>query len=204
MIELDCPVYLASGSPRRKEILSSIFSHFIVLSVEANEINDSIGSPEWISTRNAFRKLTVAKKLVLDERYLMITADTIVAIDNRILGKPVSRDEAIDVLHKLQNRTHQVYTGIALYYKQKKLDRFLFFSEKTEVTFNPIPDRDIESYVIEFKPFDKAGSYGIQELPDGFVKEINGDIDNVIGLPKLKLIEMIQKIIHDQNENPEK
>ena len=121
--------------------------------------------------------------------YQVIGADTIVVVDNKILGKPHDYAQAQEMLKSLSGRTHFVVTSVAVF---NTLDMsYKVKSTTTYVTFNALTDNQINFYIDNFKPYDKAGSYGIQELPEGYIKEVNGSLDNVIGLPSETLIELL-------------
>ena len=122
---------------------------------------------------------------------LVIGADTIVVIDNKILGKPKDYQNAYDDLKMLSDRTHFVVTAVAVV-SSKDLKSEVE-TDTTYVTFEKLTDEQIKYYLDNFKPFDKAGSYGIQELPDWYVKSVYGDIDNVIGLPSNVVLKLLDK-----------
>jgi len=199
MLRLDCPIYLASGSPRRKEILSEILDNFTVLKLEVTEAGDSNADPSWITMKNALRKFIEARKKIRDASYWLISADTVVSINQSILGKPLGRSEAIQALSKLQGQTHQVYSGVVVGFMRCHYNLVVVFSEKTAVTFQARRVEEIEAYVDRYKPYDKAGSYGIQELPKEFVKDVQGDLDNVVGLPKLSVLRTVRKLMLEKD-----
>ena len=150
-------ILLASQSPRRKELLTSLGFDFEVVKIDCEEI-----LPEDIKIENAAAYLSELKanayrKLEQDE--VLITADTVVAIDNQILGKPKDEADAKNMLQKLSGKTHQVYTGISI----KILDKTITETDVADVELEEISDEEIDFYIKNYKPFDKAGSYGIQE-----------------------------------------
>ncbi len=124
---------------------------------------------------------------------LVIGSDTIVALGDKIMGKPANQAEAVEMLEKLSGNTHQVYTGVTAILCCDKEKIVKTFSEKTEVTFYPITKEEIERYVATGEPMDKAGAYGIQGIGGKFVKEIHGDYNNVVGLPVARLYQEILK-----------
>ena len=139
-------------------------------------------SYEFVEELAYNKALYVAKELNQQNKYhLVLGADTIVVVDNKILGKPADKKEAYNMLEKLSNRTHFVVTAVAVV--NSKTMEFKVESETTHVTFEDLTPEQIHYYIENFSPYDKAGAYGIQELPQGYIKEVNGDIDNVIGLP---------------------
>lgn len=194
MISYDFPVFLASSSPRRKEILMNLISSFSIIEVDADETNVPYLEPERFAKRNSFRKLILAKKKTLFYQYLIIAADTVVVYQDQIFGKPISRDEAITTLLLLGGKTHEVITGVSVVYNNDKRSTYLIFTEKTYVTFYPLSEKQVLHYIDRYNPFDKAGSYGIQELPENYVKSIVGSYDNIVGLPSCKLSNFLAQI----------
>jgi septum formation protein len=195
MLSFDFPVFLASGSPRRKVLLENIVSSFLVISISADETNNPYLEPERLTKRNSFRKLELAKKKIQSNQFLIIAADTIVAYENQVFGKPCSRQEAVETLLFLGGKTHEVITGVSIEYNNYKRSTYLVFTEKTLVTFSTLTEELITDYIEHYKPFDKAGSYGIQELPASYVKSIVGDYDNIVGLPTYQLHRFLEQII---------
>lgn len=118
---------------------------------------------------------------------LIIAADTVVVIDNKILGKPKDNNDALNMLKSLQGHTHFVVTSVAVVFKGFVEVQ----SDTTYVTFNSLKDEELLDYINTCKPLDKAGAYGIQELPENFVKSIDGNFDNVVGLPSSVLAKML-------------
>lgn len=168
---------LASASPRRKDLLSKFGYSFTVIPSNFSETNLSL-SPILTAKANAFGKAKEVFDMLCDEKIVVLGADTVVSIDNEILGKPVDDTHAKAMLKKLSGKTHLVITGYSLVSKNIAFTDFV----STSVTFNPLSDTTIDDYIKTGSPFDKAGAYGIQ---DGFnlVKEINGSFNNVVGLP---------------------
>lgn len=171
---------LASKSPRRRELLKMLDIPFKIVEVkDVDEIYpeslECESVPEYLSKLKAS-----ACNGIIMENDILITADTVVIIDNEILGKPGDRDEAEEMLRKLSGRTHKVVTGVTLSSKEKAKS----FSVKTDVTFADISDEEIKYYVEKYRPLDKAGAYGIQEWIGAVgIKCINGSFYNVMGLP---------------------
>lgn len=175
-------VLLASNSPRRRELLGLIVPEFSI--AEIRDVKETY--PPGLDAHNVPAYLSRLKASAyidaLEPDELIITADTVVLLDNEILGKPRGRQEAVSMLGRLSGRTHTVVTGVTLTSMSgKKSDTF---SEETRVTFGMIERHEIEEYVDRFKPFDKAGAYGIQEwVGAAAIKGINGCFYNVMGLP---------------------
>ena len=181
-------IILGSSSPRRADILKKLKLDFEIIPssyVEPQEKADF--SYAYVENLAYNKALFVAKELEADA--IVIGADTIVVIDNKILGKPRDKQDAYDTLCLLSGRTHFVVTSIALV--ESKSLKSKIKSTTTYVTFENLTQNQIEYYIENFKPFDKAGAYGIQELPAGYVKEVQGSLDNVIGLPSATLLEML-------------
>ena len=177
-------IVLASKSPRRKEILKALGYDFMVCPALKDEVFDlSLGLDQ------ALKKVAESKAKEVRESYLdsiIISADTIVCLDDKILGKPKSEAEAVETLKSLSDRKHQVKTGVCVLYK----DQTFLHVETTDVYFKKLTDEAILSYVNSGKCMDKAGSYGIQECD--FVDHIEGDYTNVVGLPK-RVVETMMK-----------
>ncbi|MBC3939764.1 septum formation protein Maf [Anaerotruncus massiliensis (ex Liu et al. 2021)] len=170
-------IILASQSPRRQELLGFLFPRFTVRVSEADET-----LPEGIAPDEAVRTLALRKaRAVAPEApgAFVIGADTVVAIDGLILGKPRDEADAAGMLRRLSGRTHQVYTGVALLGGGREE----CFHECTGVTFAPLTDGEIAWYLSTGEPFDKAGSYGIQGYGARFIERISGDYFTVMGLP---------------------
>jgi septum formation protein len=170
---------LASGSPRRREILAQMGYDFKTVSPDLDESLLDGESPD----RHVMRLSRAKAKSVADKHPddLVIGADTIVVLGNRILGKPSSPDEAIEMLHLLSGKAHVVYTGLSLIILSEKLERTGY--DATKVIFNTLEDNSIRSYVESGEPLDKAGAYGIQGMGSFLVNHYEGEFDTVIGFP---------------------
>lgn len=191
LIRLNAPLLLASASPRRRFLLSLLGLTFDTISVEIDEDHFRSTKPHEIVCELAERKATEACKLVEDK--IIITADTLVFLENKVLTKPKNPDDAFVILRTLSGRTHQVYTGIAIYSPIGNLKKIDY--EKTEVTFRHLDDDEIWAYIHTGSPMDKAGAYGIQDdFGAVFVERIDGDYYNVVGLPLCKLYQMLKSI----------
>lgn len=173
-------ILLASGSPRRRELLAMIAPGFAV--APGRDVDESY--PSDIPAEKVAEYLSKVKADayidLLDDDEIIITADTIVIIDGRILGKPAGRDDAVAMLRSLSGRRHKVVTGVTVTAR----DRSISFDETTVVEFAPLSDDEIDAYVDTFRPYDKAGAYGIQEWIGAVgIKGIEGCYYNVMGLP---------------------
>ena len=161
-------IILASGSPRRQQLLLQAgISHEVIVS---NADETVTGSPKEQVEELALRKANAILPLVqVKGEAIIIAADTLVAIDSDVLGKPADHEEAFAMLKKLQGNTHVVYTGVALL----RIDgEPVVFSDKTEVTFRNLSDEEILAYIATGEPFDKAGAYGIQERGSVLVERV--------------------------------
>lgn len=183
-------IILASASPRRRELLAQIGLDFQVLVSEVEEkVNTDI--PYLVVEQLSAQKAqAVAQKLEKEEPALVIGADTIVACDGQILGKPRDKEEAVQMLRKLNGRSHQVYTGVTLIFG----DKIKTFYEATEVEFYPMTEEEIGAYVETPDPLDKAGAYGIQGFCARYIKGITGDYNNVVGLPVGRLYQEMKRL----------
>ena len=180
-------IILASKSPRRRELLGLCGVEFDVKTTEADET-----LPENISPEEAVCMLSRIKAEALsDKENIIIGADTVVAVDNEILGKPKDREDAILMLSKLSGRAHSVYTGVTL----MKGDEVITFCEETKVEFYELSRKEIEDYVATGECDDKAGSYGIQGLGGLLCRGIEGDYNNVVGLPVARLFRELKKLL---------
>ena len=191
-------VILASESPRRKDLLTQIGMEFSVLSC-GGEAPVETKVPKEVVEAHALQKAEAVAAEV-SEPAVIIGADTVVAYEGEILEKPKNRQDACEMLNKLQNNTHEVYTGVALL--KRNLDGTWernVFSECTKVVFYPMSESEIQEYVASDEPMDKAGSYGIQGIGAKYVKEILGDYNNVVGLPVAKVYQEL-KGMEKQND----
>lgn len=188
----DIKVILGSQSPRRKELLASLDIDF---EVNIRSVDESI--PNNVASSEAAEYVALKKLQAFDilefNTALVITADTIVVNEeNTVLGKPSSEEEAIRVLKSLSGKSHQVYTGVAL-----RLGEVVkSFTEETVVYISRLNDEEIQYYVDKYKPYDKAGAYGIQEwIGRMAVSRIEGSYENVMGLPTVKLYKTIKEML---------
>jgi septum formation protein len=182
-------IVLASASPRRKSLLEWAEIEFDILTRETDESFPLGMNPADTAIHIARGKAHATQEMDLFERYEqhipVLAADTIVVLDGEIIGKPADRDEAIIILSKLSGKKHLVITGVVILMDEKEIS----FSDTTEVVFHPISFNDICYYVDNYKPFDKAGAYAIQEWIGVIgIKSINGDFYNVMGLPVSRVV----------------
>lgn len=186
------PIILGSQSPRRKQLLESLDLRFEVLVREVEEL-----IPTDISAAEAAEYIALKKILAFDEarfyESIVITADTVVVdIHENVLGKPKDVDEAVSVLSRLSGDSHVVYTGVAIAYRGIRKS----FTAKTIVHFHRLTTDEINYYVHKYRPYDKAGSYGIQEwIGRVGVDHIEGSFENVMGLPTSRLYAALKEII---------
>lgn len=172
-------IVLASGSPRRKQLLEQIDLEFLVIPSQVHEDFDLDLSPEKFVEHYAKEKAKDIAKAHPDK--WIIGADTIVVFNAEILGKPKDREDSFRMLKMLSGNTHQVFTGVSI--QQSKMQVSDTFHEYTNVTFNTLDNMVISYYIDTYKPFDKAGSYGIQDWFSVCVNHIDGCFYNVMGFP---------------------
>ncbi len=183
-------VILASGSPRRQKLLRELGVDFKVQLRPVHEDHPAGMKMEEIALLLSERKAAAFEDEFFTENTMIITADTIVCLGDEVLGKPAGREEAIETLLKLSGRKHRVITGVSI----KTLKKNVNFSVSTDVYFKELGKEEIIYYVDHYKPYDKAGAYGIQEWI-GYIgiEKIEGSFYNVMGLPVLKLYEELLK-----------
>lgn len=182
-------IILASGSPRRRELLKQLGIPFRVQTVDGIDESFPGGLSPQDTACHISRAKAVAYKPSLHSKTLIITADTIVCIDGNVLGKPADEDDACRMLGRLAGRTHQVVTGVTVLTTQ----RVETIAVTTDVTFSALTDEEITRYVTTYKPLDKAGAYGIQEwIGMAAVECISGSYWNVIGLPVHQLYRLLK------------
>ncbi len=186
-------IILASKSPRRAFLLSGIGLRFDIIDGDADESSVPKDTEPALYTQELalLKAAAAAKKLGSKRSAIIISADTIVVLDGKILGKPKDEDDAFLMLKSLSGRTHEVYTG---YCVMRGSDSFAVCrSVRTSVTFRPLSDDKIHAYIATGEPMDKAGAYGIQEKGAALVEKIDGDYFNVVGLPISALADTLEK-----------
>lgn len=184
-------IILASRSPRRQQLLKDLGLNFDIVIREYTEI-----FPEGLAgdeiARYIAREKAFSFKNEISDNEIVITADTIVWCNNSVLGKPDNYEDACRILREISGNTHEVITGVSIYSNKREVT----FSDSTKVTFETMTDEEIDYYVNEYSPFDKAGSYGIQEWI-GLIacSNIEGSYSNVVGLPVQRLYKELQNFI---------
>lgn len=186
---------LASSSPRRAEILKDKYVFEIIPSPYEEVHTTTVFSYAYVENL-AYNKAKAVVPLVKEES-IIIGADTVVVLDGKILEKPHDSEDAKGMLRKLSNREHQVVTSIALI--NSKTGESVIKSTTSHVVFNYLTEEMIDYYVDNFKPLDKAGAYGIQELPEGYVKSYSGSLENIIGICPKALDECFQRLLFREN-----
>lgn len=181
-------IILASSSPRRADILKKHNIEFKIIPSPYVEDHSTTDFSYAFIENLAYNKAKAVVPLV-KEPSTIIAADTIVVLDGKILGKPDGYDGAFDMLKSLSGRTHHVVSAIVV--MDSDTQNYKKQSTTSEVTFENLTDEQIKYYIDNFKPFDKAGSYGIQEMPKGYIKSYTGDLENIIGISSKTLLEML-------------
>lgn len=189
-------LYLASASPRRKELLRQVGLSFkVVPSTVEEKITKK--EPDGVVEELSYQKaVDVCGRLAAEgkEDFIVIGADTVVSAWGKILGKPADKEDAKRMLKDLQGGSHQVYTGVTLAWKHKDMPpMYATFSECTDVTMYSMTDEEIQRYVDSGEPMDKAGSYAIQGLCAAYIQGICGDYNNVVGLPVGRLCQELKR-----------
>lgn len=181
---------LASGSPRRKQLLKKIIPDFKVISSDADELKSHSGGPLTLVQENAKKKaIPVAAN---NPSCWVLGADTLVFYQKEILGKPKDLDEAVEMLSFLSGKTHEVATGVSL--QCNEINIVKTFSETSSVTFKPISKKEIRLYFKEVNPLDKAGAYAIQTNADMIIDRFVGSYSNVVGLPLESLGKVLKEL----------
>lgn len=184
---------LASASPRRKELLKNLGYAFSIEVCDLDENSDKTKPFELVMDL-AQTKAKAIMDMHAGEDVIVIGADTVVANESEILGKPRDLEHAKEMISSLQGKIHQVYTGVCLYCNNEKINQNLTFYEKTDVEVYPMTTEEIEAYVATRECEDKAGSYAIQGLFSPYIKGISGDYNNVVGLPVARIYQEIKKL----------
>lgn len=181
-------IVLASASPRRQELLRQIGCGFRVVVSDAEELSGDGISPERLAAENARRK---AEDVAAKEggNAPVFGADTVVAVDETILGKPKDETDAVRMLRLLSGRQHFVYTGIALAYRGEIYEGVV----RTEVWVDELSEKEIDAYIATGEPMDKAGAYAVQGIAAKFIPRIDGSFSNVVGLPLHAVKELARK-----------
>ncbi len=182
-------IILASKSPRRKEILSNLGFDFEVVTADTDELSD-ITEPELLVQVLAVRKGRTVLDIHPEKDTLIISCDTVVSLDGKILGKPKSPENAKEMLRMLSGKKHTVVSGLALFLNGKTISA----TDSTDVYFAEMPESFIESYVASGDPLDKAGAYAVQGRTSLYIEKLDGCYFNVVGLPVRLLAKLLEQL----------
>lgn len=185
-------IILASGSPRRRELLELADVPFIVQTADVDET-----IPRGFPRKKRCSCWRSKARAVPAENQLVLAADTVVALDGKIFGKPHDREEAKAMLRTLSGKTHQVHTGVCI----RKGDREEVFCETAQVTFYALTEEEISRYVDSGEPMDKAGAYGIQGKGAVLVRRIEGDYYTIVGLPIARVVRALKKAEREASDS---
>ena len=190
---------LASASPRRKELLAQVGFEFDIITSDCEEITTKTKPAEVVEELSCLKATDVAGKLDKQaERLLIIGSDTVVALDDIIMGKPKDEEDAFLMLKALQGREHSVITGVTMIFTEPgKEDKKIVFSKETKVWFYSMNDDEIRAYIDTKEPMDKAGSYAIQGLCTAYIERIEGDYNTVVGLPIAEICKVLREYKED-------
>lgn len=192
-------VVLGSQSPRRRELLAGIIAKFDVIPSQFDEStinqNDFKDPKEFVKVQSMHKALELASRV--QDADIVITADTIVTFDGKILGKPKTHDVAYKMISQLSGREHEVVTGVFVSFP--KLNKKISFTETTLVHFDKLSEEVIKAYADSDDPLDKAGAYGIQSGAMSLISKIDGDYFNVVGLPVHHLAKEIYNVLSESN-----
>lgn len=190
---------MASGSPRRRELLEQIGVEFEVRISGVEERTSAVMPEDVVLELSGLKAEDVAREA--PEGSWILGADTVVAVDGRIMGKPGSHKEACEMIRSLQGRTHQVFTGVTLICKEGRGQKGVSFVEKTDVTLYPMSEEEIREYGESEESMDKAGAYGIQGRFARYVSRIDGDYSNVVGLPVGRVYQEWKSLVEREEED---
>lgn len=184
-------IILASQSPRRKQLLEWAEVPFEVIVKHTEETFPNGMMITDVPVHIARSKAVAVQETTANKNKIILAADTVVVIDNNIIGKPQNREHAIEILHLLSGRQHEVITGVIILYNDKEIG----FADVTSVQFHPLTNEQIVFYVDKYKPYDKAGAYAIQEwIGVVGIRSVSGDFYNVMGLPVSRVVQALQQI----------
>lgn len=192
-------IVLASASPRRKELLAQVGFEFDIITSDCEEITTKTKPSEVVEELSYLKATDVADKLdKQSERLLVIGSDTVVALDDIIMGKPKDEEDAFLMLKALQGREHSVITGVTMIFTEPgKEEKKIVFSKETKVWFYSMNDDEIRAYIDTKEPMDKAGSYAIQGLCAAYIERIEGDYNTVVGLPVAEICKVLREYKED-------
>ena len=183
-------IVLASKSPRRQELLKGIGVDFTILTKEVDESFPSKLPLIDVAPFLSLKKAKAFEDAELPDNYMVITADTVVIVENEILGKPKDRDDAVRMMNLLSGKVHKVVTGVTVHTKEKTKT----FSVISKVTFETLDNQEVDYYIDNFRPYDKAGAYGVQEWIGYIgVSNVEGSYFNVMGLPTQRLYKVFKE-----------
>lgn len=183
-------IYLASTSPRRKELLATIVPAFESVAPEIEEKEYSEMEVKDRAIRRSKDKCIAGINKIREKGMVVVASDTVVDLNGVILDKPKTKKEAYSMIKSLSGNTHTVYTAVSIY----KDAQMYTFCEKTDVTFKDVPEQFIEEYIQTDEPYDKAGGYAIQGRMADYIEKIDGDYFNVVGLPLAHLKKLLSKL----------
>lgn len=183
---------LASASPRRRELLAQIGLEFTVIPSHAEEVITKQIPSEVVEELSAQKARDIAASV---EEGIIIGADTVVCQDGKIMGKPRDRADARRMLRQIQGGSHSVFTGVAVLVKERGSEVCTTFSKETRVQVSPMTEQETEKYLDTGEPMDKAGAYGIQGRFAAWIEGIEGDYNNVVGLPVAALYQVLKEYL---------
>lgn len=188
--------YLASASPRRKELLGSLGIEFEIMPAVSEEVITDTAPAKVVESLSRQKSEEIFHKILTNESadIIVIGADTVVSYKQKILGKPKGTDSARSMITMLSGNVHQVFTGVTVMYRLNGQQGSVTFHSKTDVEVYEMTEKEIESYISTSEPYDKAGGYGIQGLFGRYVKGISGDYNNVVGLPISELYHVLSNL----------
>ncbi len=193
LIKKDFDIILASKSPRRRELLSQIDIEYRCMPSDKEEVISESIPDKVVMELSGQKAHDIEDQIICDRDTIIIGADTVVALDGMILGKPKDETDAQHMLEMLSGKCHQVYTGVTVLYLNRTGRREISFAECTSVYVRELSKMDISDYIMSGEPMDKAGAYGIQGKFAKFVTKIDGDYNNVVGLPVSRLFHEVRK-----------
>lgn len=190
-------IILASASPRRRELLNQVGIHPEIVPSTVEEHIESSVPEEVVKELSCQKAEDVYQKIEkeIQGSFWVIGADTVVAHDGKILGKPKTHEEASEMIQALQGKTHQVYTGVTLIGRDGNGSwKKTVFAECTDVTVYPMSQEEVVEYAMSEEPMDKAGAYGIQGCFAAYIEKLCGDYNNVVGLPVGRVVQELKKM----------
>lgn len=193
MSKVPPPLFLASQSPRRKQILESVGLPFKVLTADVEEVHPGVKNYREVILSNSLLKANAVSKRVTDTNALILSADTLVILNDSVLGKPKHKEDARQMLKAQSGKVQQVFTGITLLSESLGQHQSLV---ESKVHFRKLSDEEIENYISTVEPYDKAGAYAVQGISAVFIEKIEGSYTNVMGLPVEVLLRDLEKFTH--------